>query len=119
MVCNFVGSVDGKATAAGRTAPLSDDGDRAAFMLLRTQVDAVMVGTGTLRVERYGPLINSSELTQVREAEGLAPVAVVDRGQSQWPGPVRDPVVRRPERHARSSTRPAPRRARPAASPGS
>jgi riboflavin-specific deaminase-like protein len=79
VVCNFVSSADGKATAGGRTAPLGGDGDRAAFHLLRTQVDAVLAGTGTLRVERYGLLVRDQRLMEVRLAEGRAvqPLAVV------------------------------------------
>jgi riboflavin-specific deaminase-like protein len=79
LACNFVASLDGKATAAGRTAPLSDPADRRVFHLLRTQVDAILVGTGTLRVERYGPLIKNAELAAIRAAEGrpAQPLAVM------------------------------------------
>jgi len=79
VVCNFVSSADGKATAGGRTAPLGGDGDRAAFHLLRTQVGAVLAGTGTLRVERYGALVRDAHLSEIRLAEGRAvqPLAVV------------------------------------------
>ncbi len=79
VVCNFVTSADGKATAGGRTALLGGDGDRAAFHLLRTQVDAVLAGTRTLRVERYGALVRDQRLMEVRLAEGRAvqPLAVV------------------------------------------
>jgi riboflavin biosynthesis pyrimidine reductase len=79
VVCNFVSTADGKATASGRTATLGGDGDRAAFHLLRTQVDAVLAGTGTLRVERYGALVREQSLMQIRSAEGREgqPLAVV------------------------------------------
>jgi riboflavin-specific deaminase-like protein len=79
VVCNFVSSVDGKATADGRTAGLGGEGDRAAFHLLRTQVDAVLAGTGTLRVERYGPMTRTDRLRDIRRSEGRAdqPLAVV------------------------------------------
>lgn len=73
VICNFVSSTDGKATASGRTAPLAGAGDRAAFHLLRTQVDAVLAGTGTLRIERYGVLVRDQHLLEVRRAEGRAP----------------------------------------------
>src|SRR5579872_2246244 len=73
VVCNFVASLDGKSTAGGRAAPLSDPDDRWVFHLLRTQVDAVLVGTGTLRVERYGPLIKNEQLAQIRVDEGRPP----------------------------------------------
>ena len=79
VVCNFVSSADGKATASGRTAQLGGESDRVAFHLLRTQVDAVLAGTGTLRVERYGPLVRQPHLVEIRVAEGRAaqPLAAI------------------------------------------
>jgi riboflavin biosynthesis pyrimidine reductase len=79
VVCNFVSSADGKATATGRTAPLANAADRAVFHLLRTQVDALLAGTGTMRTERYGPPIREPRLSDIRVAEGRArrPLAVV------------------------------------------
>jgi riboflavin biosynthesis pyrimidine reductase len=79
VVCNFVSSADGKATAAGRTAPLAEAADRAAFSLLRTQVDALLAGTGTMRIERYGTPVREPRLLEIRVAEGRArqPLAVV------------------------------------------
>jgi riboflavin-specific deaminase-like protein len=70
VVCNFVSSADGKATVAGRTAPLANAADRAVFHLLRTQVDALLAGTETLRIERYGAPIQEPRLTEIRVAEG-------------------------------------------------
>jgi riboflavin biosynthesis pyrimidine reductase len=79
VVCNFVSSADGKATAGGRTAPLAGAGDKAAFHLLRTQVDAVLAGTGTLEIERYGVPVRDERLIEIRVAAGLPaqPLAVV------------------------------------------
>ena len=48
--------------------------------MLRTQVDAVMIGAGTMRAECYGRLVPDPELRGLRErAEGLAhdPLAVI------------------------------------------
>jgi riboflavin biosynthesis pyrimidine reductase len=73
VVCNFVSSADGKATARGRTALLGGPGDREMFHLLRTQVDAVLAGTETLRVERYGPLAREARFSEIRTAEGRPP----------------------------------------------
>jgi riboflavin biosynthesis pyrimidine reductase len=73
VIANFVSSVDGKATAAGRTAQLGGEGDRVVYRLLRTQVDAVLAGTGTLRVERYGLPVRSPDLVQIRRDEGRDP----------------------------------------------
>jgi riboflavin-specific deaminase-like protein len=70
---NMVSSLDGKATLDWRTKGLSTETDRQLFHHLRTQVDAVMVGAGTVRAERYGPLVKSDELRAKREREGLRP----------------------------------------------
>jgi riboflavin-specific deaminase-like protein len=79
---NFVASVDGRATIGGRSAPLSDPGDRALFHALREGVDAVMAGTQTLRVERYGRVIKDPDARRRRVERGLSPeplAAVVSR----------------------------------------
>lgn len=73
LVLNMVSSVDGKATYAGKTRGLSSELDRALFHELRTRPDAVMVGAGTARVERYGRLVRREELRERRRATGLAP----------------------------------------------
>lgn len=79
VIANFISSVDGKATADGRSAPLGSPGDRATFHLLRTQVDAVLAGTRTLFIENYGPLAKEERLSEIRVAEGRAaqPLGVV------------------------------------------
>jgi len=53
---NFVTSIDGAAEVGGRSRGLSGPADRRLFGLLRAQCDALLVGAGTLRTERYGPL---------------------------------------------------------------
>jgi riboflavin-specific deaminase-like protein len=75
----MVSTLDGKATIDWRTKGISSDLDRELFHHLRTQADAVMVGAGTARVERYGRIVKSEELQAKREREGLArdPLAVV------------------------------------------
>jgi riboflavin-specific deaminase-like protein len=86
-LANFVASADGRATVGGRSAPLSNDGDRALFHALREGVDAVLAGTGTLRVERYGRLIKDPAARQRRTERGLAPepLAVVISRSGQVP----------------------------------
>ena len=61
LVINMVASVDGRATLHGRTADLSSPADKQLFFALRRRVDAVLVGTGTLREERYGPLLRDEQ----------------------------------------------------------
>src|SRR5438874_4264484 len=72
-IANSVSSADGRAALHGRSGPLSGDADRALFHALRERVDAVIVGTGTLRTERYGRLIKDPEARQRRIARGLEP----------------------------------------------
>jgi riboflavin-specific deaminase-like protein len=73
VLANMVGSVDGRATVGGKSGGLGNEADRQLFHALREQVDAVLVGTGTLRAERYGPFIRDPERRARREAAGLAP----------------------------------------------
>jgi riboflavin-specific deaminase-like protein len=84
---NMVSSLDGKATLDWRTRGLSSDIDRRVFHLLRTQADAVMVGAGTARTERYGRVTKSDELRQIRVNEGHVPdaLAVVVSGRLDLP----------------------------------
>jgi riboflavin-specific deaminase-like protein len=84
---NMVASLDGKATLDWRTKGLSTEVDRRLFHHLRTQADAVMVGAGTAREERYGRMIKNDELRQKRVNEGLVPdaLAVVVSGRLDLP----------------------------------
>lgn len=69
-IVNFISSADGRAAFHGRSAPLSDPADRVVFHGLREQADAVFVGTGTLRTERYGRLVRDPERRQRRVEAG-------------------------------------------------
>ena len=73
VLANMVSSADGRATLAGKSGGLSNEADRELFHALREQVDAILVGTGTLRTERYGPFIRDPERRARREAAGMAP----------------------------------------------
>lgn len=73
VIVNFIASVDGRPTFQGRSGKLGDAGDRAMFNGLREQVDAVLAGTGTIRIERYGRILVSPERRRRRSARGLAP----------------------------------------------
>ncbi len=72
-IANFVASADGRAASEGQSRALSDSADREIFHGLREHVDAILVGTGTLRVERYGRLVRDPERRRRRAASGLAP----------------------------------------------
>jgi riboflavin-specific deaminase-like protein len=97
LVLNMVSSLDGKATIDWRTKGLSTELDRKLFHLLRTQGDAVMVGAGTVRAERYGRMAKSAELRDARERDGLArdPLAVVVSARLDLPADL--PLLNEPE----------------------
>lgn len=73
VIANMVGTADGRATIGGRSGPIGEQADSELFHALRGRVDAVMVGAGTLRVERYGPLIKDDAVKRARAARGLEP----------------------------------------------
>jgi riboflavin-specific deaminase-like protein len=83
VAVNMVATVDGRASVEGRTAPISSVADRQVFHALRTRVDAVMVGAGTLRTERYGRIVRDPQRREQRVAAGLAadPLAIVVSGR--------------------------------------
>jgi riboflavin-specific deaminase-like protein len=71
-VTNFALTVDGRATIDGRSGPIGSETDTTVLVALRTRVDAVMIGAGTMRAERYGPVIPDPVKRARREREGLA-----------------------------------------------
>jgi riboflavin-specific deaminase-like protein len=73
LLANMVSSADGRATLNGKSGGLGNEADRELFHALREQVDAILVGTGTLKAERYGPFVRDPERRARREAAGLAP----------------------------------------------
>jgi riboflavin-specific deaminase-like protein len=73
LALNMVSTLDGKATIDWRTKGLSSELDRVLFHHLRTQADAVMVGAGTARTERYGAITKTEKLRDKRRREGVAP----------------------------------------------
>jgi riboflavin-specific deaminase-like protein len=97
FVVNMVASVDGRAAVEGRTAPLSDPADRELFHVLRTQADAILVGTGTLRAEGYGRMTKNDELRALREQAGLAPEAIAVVMTRTMDLPYQAPLFQHPE----------------------
>jgi riboflavin-specific deaminase-like protein len=97
LALNMVSTLDGKATIDWRTRGLSSELDRRLFHHLRTQVDAVMVGAGTVRVERYGRIVKSEELREKRRAEGLEPdpLAVIVSARLDLPADL--PLLNEPD----------------------
>jgi len=92
VVANMVAGLDGSAAVDGRVAALSNAADRALFVALRAEADVVLVGAGTVRAERYGPVVLSEEQSAARGADGRTPtppIAVVSRSlQFDWSAPL-------------------------------
>jgi riboflavin-specific deaminase-like protein len=87
LVLNFVTTLDGRATIDGRSGPIGDATDTEMLLRLRTRVDAVMVGAGTMRVERYGRMVPDPHLRAYRERTGLAhdPLGVIISNRFELP----------------------------------
>jgi riboflavin-specific deaminase-like protein len=92
VAINFVATVDGRATIEGRSGPIGSDTDTAMLAGLRMRCDALMVGAGTMRVERYGRLVSKDETRARRQAAGLPPeplmVLVSGRLDLPWEAPL-------------------------------
>jgi riboflavin biosynthesis pyrimidine reductase len=69
----MVSSLDGSATAEGRSGGLSGEADRRVFRVLRGLCDVVLVGAATVRVEGYRPLRAYPSYADRRAALGQAP----------------------------------------------
>lgn len=63
LVLNMVASIDGRTTLGGRVGDLTGSIDQRVVYRLRTQADALLVGAGTARNERYGTLFPDLEPT--------------------------------------------------------
>ncbi|HWM53933.1 MAG TPA: dihydrofolate reductase family protein [Solirubrobacterales bacterium] len=71
LAMNFVATLDGRATIEGRSGPIGSEADTEMLVGLRSRFDAVMIGAGTMRAERYSGL--SKRLVVVESGpEGLA-----------------------------------------------
>ncbi|HEY1285381.1 MAG TPA: dihydrofolate reductase family protein [Solirubrobacterales bacterium] len=87
VAVNFAATVDGRATIAGVSGPIGSETDTAMLVGLRTRVDAVMIGAGTMRAERYGRPVSSQERRERRERIGLPhdPLMVIVSGRLDLP----------------------------------
>ncbi|HTT94109.1 MAG TPA: dihydrofolate reductase family protein [Solirubrobacterales bacterium] len=82
VALNFATTLDGRASIDGRSGPIGSATDTAMLVGLRQRFDAVMIGAGTMRVERYGRIVSDPEKRARREAEGLPgdPLVVIVGG---------------------------------------
>lgn len=87
LLVNFAATADGRATIDGRSGPIGTRADMEMLQRLRTRVDAVMIGAGTMRAERYGRMVSDPAFREYRERSGLAadPVAVLVSNRMDLP----------------------------------
>jgi riboflavin biosynthesis pyrimidine reductase len=87
VVTNFVLSLDGHATLHGRSGPLGSEVDTQMLVGLRNHVDALMIGAGTMRTERYGRIVAKQGTREERERKGLPhdPLMVLVSGRLDLP----------------------------------
>src|SRR6478672_6328538 len=87
VAVNFAVTVDGRATISGVSGPIGSSADTEMLSGLRTRFDAVMIGAGTMRAERYGRLVNNQEQRERRERVGLPhdPLMVIVSGRLDLP----------------------------------
>jgi riboflavin-specific deaminase-like protein len=104
LVLNMVSTLDGKATLEWRTEGISSDIDREVFHQLRTQTEAILVGAGTARTERYGRMVKRDDLREKRVGEGLDPdpLAVVVSARLDLPADL--PILQDPEQRVLIAT---------------
>jgi riboflavin-specific deaminase-like protein len=92
LITNFALTLDGKATLHGRSGSIGSDTDTEMLVCLRTRVDAVMIGAGTMRAERYGRPVADPGKRGRRERRGLSqdPLLVIVSGRLDipWDAPV-------------------------------
>jgi riboflavin-specific deaminase-like protein len=92
VAMNFAATVDGRATIGGVSGPIGSSADTAMLVGLRTRFDAVMIGAGTMRAERYGRVVGDPEQRARREQIGLHPdplmVIVSGRLDLPWDAPL-------------------------------
>jgi len=97
---NMISSFDGAIAVNGRSGGLGGPADHRLFQLLRSLADVVLVGAGTMRTERYGPVRLDDVHRRQREERGQSPVppiAVVTRScHLDWTSPFFTEAERRP-----------------------
>src|SRR3954454_7234438 len=97
---NMIVSVDGGTSWNGVSGALGGPADKRLFAVLRAQCDVVLVASGTMRAERYGPAMLSADVQQARIARGqdAVPAIAVVSGSCEfdWDSPFFSAAVARP-----------------------
>ena len=87
LILNFATTLDGRSAISGRSGGIGSETDAEMLQRLRTRVDAVMIGAGTMRAERYGRMVSDPEFRGYREAIGLTgdPLGVIVSNRLELP----------------------------------
>src|SRR5215475_13212513 len=97
---NMIVSVDGGTSWNGVSGGLGGPADKELFGVMRSLTDVVLVASGTMRAERYGPAVLPLSAQKAREARGQAPVpsiGVVSRScDFEWDSPFFAAATQRP-----------------------
>lgn len=70
---NFVTTVDGAAIVDGGSSAINDEDDKEMFGAMRAVADFILVGAGTVRAEKYGPVVLDERRREARREAGLEP----------------------------------------------
>lgn len=73
VLLNMASTADGRASVAGRAGPIGDAADSELLHGLRTIADGLLVGAGTVRVERYSRVLRGEHDRAARAVRGLPP----------------------------------------------
>ena len=90
VVLNMIESLDGRTTINGTVSELTSPIDQARLFGLRAQADAVLVGAGTVRAERYRKVLPP-------EVEGPRPMMVICTNRVDLPEDL--PLLDNPDVH--------------------
>jgi riboflavin biosynthesis pyrimidine reductase len=97
---NMIVSVDGGTSWNGISGALGGPADKELFATLRSLTDVVLVASGTMRAEHYGPAILPPHLREARVARGqtpVPPIAVVSSAcRFDWSSPFFTAATQRP-----------------------
>jgi riboflavin-specific deaminase-like protein len=95
VVLNMIESLDGRTTVNGTVRELTSPVDQARLFALRAQGDAVMVGAGTVRAERYRKVLPP-------DVEGPHPLMVIVSNRVDLPKDL--PLLERDDVHVVMAT---------------
>jgi riboflavin biosynthesis pyrimidine reductase len=111
---NMIVSVDGGTSWNGVSGALGGPADKALFAILRSLTDVVLVASGTMRAENYGPVVMSQRMQDERLNRGqdaVPAIAVVSSScRFDWSTPFFAAATTRPYIVTVDSSDPAARK---------